>query len=110
MTKAEKNYHTTDLKCLAIIWAIQKFYKYLFTEIPFKIVTDYSALKTLQTAKIPKGRRARWIMELQQYDFIIEHRSGKSNKNADALSRMKYKEEEEIMKIGAIWMKTIINN
>ena len=38
--------------------------------------------------KIPKGRRARWIMELQQYNFEIIHRSGKENKNADALSRL----------------------
>ena len=91
LTKAEANYSTTDLECLAIIWAVQKFHKYLFTGIPFKIVTDHSALKSLKMAKIPKGRRARWIMELQQYNFQIEHRPGKSNANADALSRMRYK-------------------
>jgi len=55
---------------------------------PFTIVTDHSALKWLQTSKLPKGRRARWVMELQQYDFIIKHRSGKVNANADALSRL----------------------
>ena len=92
---AEKNYATTDLECLAVIWAVQKFHKYLFSSIPFKIVTDHSALKTLKTAKIPKGRRARWIMELQQYDFTIEHRSGKKNANADALFRLKYKKDEK---------------
>ena len=93
LIQAKKNYHTTDLECLAVIWAIQKFHKYLFTGIPFKIITDHSALKTLRTAKIPKGRRARWIMELQQYDFTIEHRAGKKNANADALSRIKYKKK-----------------
>ena len=36
----------------------------------------------------PTGRRARWIMELQQYNFVIEHRSGKKNQNANALSRL----------------------
>src|ERR1700722_12018505 len=44
-------------------------------------------------AKIPKGRRARWVMELQKYDFEVMHRSGKENKNADALSRLKFEEE-----------------
>ena len=33
-------------------------------------------------------------MELQQYDFTIEHRPGKENKNADALFRMYEKERE----------------
>ncbi len=27
-------------------------------------------------------------MEIQQYNFIIEHRSGKKNQNANALSRL----------------------
>jgi hypothetical protein len=48
----------------------------------------------LQTAKMPSGRRARWIMELQQYDFTIKHRPGKQNANADALSRIEESENE----------------
>src|ERR1051325_1940155 len=34
-------------------------------------------------------------MDLQQYKFTIEHRSGKANANADALSRMYDEETEE---------------
>src|SRR3954451_4475439 len=59
----------------------------------FEIVTDHSALKWLQTCKMPKGRRAKWIMELQQYNFTIRHHPEKVNSNADALSRIP---EEEI--------------
>ncbi|GBC24699.2 retroviral aspartyl protease family protein [Rhizophagus irregularis DAOM 181602=DAOM 197198] len=59
----------------------------------FSVVTDHSALKWLQTSKIPTGRRARWIMQLQQYDFTIQHRAGKANANADALSRINPTEE-----------------
>ncbi|GBC02550.1 hypothetical protein RclHR1_04690001 [Rhizophagus clarus] len=47
---------------------------------------NHIALKWLKTFKIPKGRRIRWIMELQQYDFQIKHRPGKANANADTLS------------------------
>jgi hypothetical protein len=75
-----------------IVWGIRHFHHYLSR--PFSIVTDHSALKWLQTSKMPKGRRARWIMELQQYTFTIQHRPGKSNANADALSRM-YDDETE---------------
>jgi len=85
---AEVNYPITELECLAVIWAVQHFHKYLINR-KFRVITDHSALKTLMNVnKIPKGRRARWIMELQQYDFEIVHRPGKENKNADALSRL----------------------
>ncbi|CAB4420776.1 unnamed protein product [Rhizophagus irregularis] len=85
----EANYPITDLECLAIVWGIRYFHKFLIGR-KFKVITDHAALKGLMNDKIPKGRRARWIMELQQYDFEVIHRSGKENKNADALSRLKY--------------------
>ncbi|GBC29398.2 zinc knuckle protein [Rhizophagus irregularis DAOM 181602=DAOM 197198] len=40
------------------------------------------------------GRRARWVMKLQQFDFKIVHRSGKKIKNADALSRLQFEEKD----------------
>ena len=42
---------------------------------------------------MPKGCRAQWIIELQQYNFTIKYRPEKVNSNADALSRIP---EEEI--------------
>src|SRR5436305_9393101 len=54
--------------------------------LPFKVITDHSALKFLQTADVPTGKRARWMMYLQQFQFEIVHRPGKENANADALS------------------------
>jgi hypothetical protein len=39
-------------------------------------------------AKVPKGQKARWVIELQQYNFEVVHRAGKENKNADTLSRL----------------------
>lgn len=96
LNKAEQNYSVTEQECLAVVWAIKHFQHYLGMK-PFELVTDHSALKWLQTAKMPTGRRARWIMELQQYDFNIKHRPGKQNANADALSRIP---ETEIFLLG----------
>jgi len=84
---AEIRYPITELECLAVIWGIKHFHKYLVNR-KFKVITDHAALKGLMSAKIPTGRRARWVMELQQYSFEIIHRPGKENKNADALSRL----------------------
>jgi hypothetical protein len=95
LNQAERNYPITDQECLAVIWAIKHFQHYLGLK-PFTIVTDHSALKWLQTSKLPKGRRARWVMELQQYDFKIMHRPGKANSNADALSRREDIEPNEL--------------
>ena len=36
----------------------------------------------------PKGQLARWLMELQEFEFLIQHRLGKPHRNADALSRL----------------------
>ena len=35
----------------------------------------------------PEGQLARWIEELQEYNFTVEHRPGSRHGNADALSR-----------------------
>jgi hypothetical protein len=94
MNKAEQNYPITDQECLAVVWAIRNFYHYLSSK-PFTVVTNHSALKWLRTSKIPKGRRARWIMELQQYDFNIQHRPEKNNANSDALSRLIPENEQD---------------
>ena len=46
---------------------------------------------------MPTGRRARWILKLQQYDFKIQHRPGKTNANADALSRMYEEKPSQVL-------------
>ncbi|GET58734.1 DDE-type integrase/transposase/recombinase [Rhizophagus irregularis DAOM 181602=DAOM 197198] len=88
LVNAEKRYLITELECLAVFWGIKYFHKYLFGR-KFKVITDHAALKGfISTSKVPKGRRGRWMMELQQYDFEIIHKPKKENKNADAMSRL----------------------
>src|SRR4051812_32923832 len=44
LREAEKNYLITDLECLAIMWGVQHFYKFLIKR-RFRIITDHAALK-----------------------------------------------------------------
>ena len=53
----------------------------------FIAITDHAALKHLSTLKDPRGIAARWIEELQGYQFKVQHKAGLQNSNADGRSR-----------------------
>ncbi|GFX54371.1 transposon Ty3-I Gag-Pol polyprotein [Trichonephila clavipes] len=53
----------------------------------FKIVTDCSAFQKTMQKKELITRIARWALQLEEFDYEIEHRAGSRMKNVDALSR-----------------------
>ena len=82
----EERYSTVEKECLAIKLALQAFKVYLLGR-PFLVQTDHRALQWLSMHKDTNPRLTRWSHALQAYDFSIEHRPGRLNTNADALSR-----------------------
>ena len=82
----EERYSTIEKECLAIKLAVQAFRVYLLGK-PFLIQTDHRALQWLDKLKENNSRLARWSLYIQSFKYTVEHRSGKSNGNADALSR-----------------------
>ena len=50
--------------------------------------TDHKSLKYLQTQKYLNLRQQRWLELVETYDFDIIYHPGKTNKVADALSRL----------------------
>lgn len=69
------------------------------------VVTGHKALVWLQTAK-HTGRLERWGLKLQEYNFQIIHRPGKSNLVADALSRRDYPREISTSEINSVAIQT----
>lgn len=86
VTQSEQKYCATELECLCVIWAVEKFRAYLEGS-SFKVITDHHSLLWLQNLKDPHGRLARWALRLQGYDFSITHRKGSLHAVPDALSR-----------------------
>ncbi len=69
-----------------MVKAVCHFHVYLYGQ-PFTIRTDHAALQWLLHFRYPEGQVARWLQQLQEYDFVIEHSAGLKHMNADALSR-----------------------
>ncbi|KII65807.1 Transposon Tf2-6 polyprotein [Thelohanellus kitauei] len=86
LNTTQRRYSATDRECLAIILAIRKFRHYLLGK-KFTLFTYHNPLTYLKSVKNINGRRARWILELEEYEFEIQYVPGKSNTVADGLSR-----------------------
>ena len=52
--------------------------------------TDHGSLLWLRRFKEPEDQLARWLEQLEEYDFEIVHRQGKLHNNADAMSHLPY--------------------
>ncbi|XP_060719718.1 retrovirus-related Pol polyprotein from transposon 412 [Tachysurus vachellii] len=80
------NYSSMKLEFLALKWAMtEKFREYSLGH-KCVVFTDNNPLSHLKTAKLGATEQ-RWAAQLAAFDFEVKYRSGRSNKNADALSR-----------------------
>ena len=87
MTNAEKNYDTSQKELLAVVKAVDHFRQFLYGK-EFIIKTDHHPLTSITTKAKPSVRLGRWLSELADYAFKIEHKKGADNVLADALSRL----------------------
>lgn len=69
---AESNYNPEELACLAVVWSLDKLRYYLYGR-KFVVKTGSNTFKWLKEKKKLRGKFSNWIMEIQDYDFIVEH-------------------------------------
>ena len=82
----EEKYATVEQECLAIKLGVQAFRAYLLGR-EFMVQTDHRCLEWLDRFKDDNSRLTRWSLALQPFKFTVQHRPGRANNNADALSR-----------------------
>ena len=88
MQAAEQNYEIYDKELLAIVEALAKWRQYLLDVVePFEVWTDHENLKYFREPHKLNRWQVQWYLKLQDYDFILKHILGKTNKKADILSR-----------------------
>ncbi|GFV88914.1 retrovirus-related Pol polyprotein from transposon 297 [Trichonephila clavipes] len=85
-SEVEKRYCTTEKECASIVFAIKRLHHYLDGN-SFLVMTDHNPLVWLNRNVSSNPRLMRWALALQPYNFKIVHRSVRSHKNADRLSR-----------------------
>lgn len=92
LSAAEKNYSQLHKEALAIIFAINKFHKYI-DGLRFTIQTDHQPLRAIfgdkkDVPSVAANRLQRWAIILSMYDYTICYRKGSLMKHADGLSRL----------------------
>ncbi|GKD28374.1 reverse transcriptase domain-containing protein, partial [Tanacetum coccineum] len=97
MTDAQAHYTTTEKELLAVMYAFEKFWLYLFLSKTI-VYTDHSALKYLLAKQDDKPRFLRWILLLQEYDVIIHDKEGAENLTADHLSKLENPHQGDLEK------------
>ena len=87
LSPSEKRYPAHKLEFLALKWSVvEKFHDYLYGN-TFTVVTDNNPLTyILKSAKLD-ATSYRWLAALSTFNFSIKYRAGKSNQDADGLSR-----------------------
>ena len=86
LSPPQQNWETYSKEAFALVLSSRKWHPYLFgNKCIFR--SDHDPLKNIRNKKDPRGKIANWLMELEEYDYVIKHVPGKENIAADCLSR-----------------------
>eukprot|EP00731_Ephydatia_muelleri_P015662 Em0009g86a len=100
---AEAKYSQIEKEGLAIVFGVTKFHQYLVGR-SFTIYSDHKPLQYLfsETRPVPpmaSSRIQRWALTLSAYNYRIMFKSGDSQANADAFSRLPLSESTAVVPV-----------
>jgi len=85
----EQKYTTGKKECLAVVFAVDKFQRYLKWK-EFVIESDHRPLQVLNEVSSTNPRVMRWVLLLQGYKFRLNYIPGRDNLIAGYLSRQSH--------------------
>ena len=86
LTKAKCHYSDHKLEFLTLKWAaVEKFHQY---RLVFDVYTEHNPLTYVLTMAKLDAASHQWVARLTNYNFQLYYRAGKTNIDADALSRV----------------------
>ena len=96
LSQSERNYPAHKLEFLALKWSVtEKFNDYLYGH-EFSVLTDNNPLTYVLTSAKLDATGHRWLAALAAYTFTLKYRPGKSNADADGLSRLANPDRREM--------------
>ena len=85
LSKPQRRWSATEKELFAVIECTRKWRVYCTGKVC--IFTDHKPLEFARNMKDTRGKVARWILELDEIDYLIKYLPGKQNVVADAFSR-----------------------
>ena len=96
LSPAQQRWSTYDREFFALIAGVRANAHYLRHN-NFMVITDHRPLlawRRVDARKDPTGRRTRWAIELDNYEFELVYKKGKAHCDADAMSRRGDEDDE----------------
>ena len=87
LSKSEENYAANEKEMLPIIWALKSLRNYLYGSAKIKMFTDHQPLTYALSSKNNNGKMKRWRAILEEYNYELKYKPGKTNVVADGLCK-----------------------
>ena len=96
LSQSERSYPAHKLEFLALKWSVtEKFNDHLYAH-EFSVLTDNNPLTYVLTSAKLDATGPRWLAALAAFNFTLKYRPGKSNADADGLSRLANPDRQEM--------------
>jgi hypothetical protein len=88
LSETQRNYQIYDRELMAIVLAFEAFSHYLIGHpLSVEVWTDHTNLQYFREPQKLNHQQARWLTQLQDYDYTLHYIPGKANTKANLLSR-----------------------